>query len=203
MIWMSRIVLIFLITVSAVADLRGAQVQPKLFFSISCIFLGKFGKIVWWPPPPRFEPPPSRNSRSAPGVYVRLTRRRGVCLLSWGLHGDPPQKADPLPPSRTDAPPNTAPPREQKNTFENIIFRHTSFAVGKNEYLHCARIPNGLVWGHIHENNNYTINDQNWFDFVFIQIKPVIAQLVEWRTVVGWLSGILRSAVRLRLAGNG
>ena len=110
MIWMSRIVLIFLITVSAVADLRGAQVQPKLFFSISCIFLGKFGKIVWWPPPPRFEPPPSRNSRSAPGVYVRLTRRRGVCLLSWGLHGDPPQKADPLPPSRTDAPPNTAPP---------------------------------------------------------------------------------------------
>ena len=33
--------------------------------------------------------------------------------------------------------------------------------------------------------------------------KPAIAQLVERRTVVGWLSGILRSAVRLRLAGSG
>ena len=33
--------------------------------------------------------------------------------------------------------------------------------------------------------------------------KPVIAQLVERRTVVGWLSGILRSAVRLRLVGSG
>ena len=38
----------------AVADLRGAQGTrpPVQILSISCIFLGKFGKIVCWRPPP-------------------------------------------------------------------------------------------------------------------------------------------------------
>ena len=38
-------------------------------------------------------------------------------------------------------------------------------------------------------------------DNVHLSARPVIAQLVERRTVVGTQTGILRSAVRLRLAG--